>query len=250
MARPSLDIRAGATSAAVALFVERARAAKPGFDVTGESDAAAVAEICARLDGIPLAIELAAARMVSMSPSDVRDRLGDRFRLLSGARRGLERHQTLRHAVQWSYELLTEDERFVLQHCSVFADGFDLGAIARVCDRFDEYTMLDLLDSLVRRSLVTTQQLRDHTRYGLLETIRQFAEDQLAATGVIADVRDRHARYYAATVVEQWAIWDGPRQVSLRIGLMLSLRTCGPGSGGPPTVTTSTPRWQSLRTRP
>ena len=208
---PSLDVKAGAASAAVALFVERARAVKPGFRLDNDTDGIAVAEICTRLDGIALAIELAAARMVSMSPTDVRDRLGDRFRLLSGGRRGLERHQTLRHAVQWSYELLTDDERVVLQHSSVFADGFDLAAITTGCGSFDEYVMLDLVDSLVRKSLVTAHQLPGgRARYGLLETIRQFAEDQLAATETIGEVRDRHARHYAEQAIAYWDMWDGP----------------------------------------
>lgn len=103
--------------------------------------------------------ETDAEAMRGAFPSDVRDRLGDRFRLLSGARRGLERQQTLRHAVQWSYELLNDDERFVLHHCSVFADGFDLAAVTAVCERFDEYTVLDLVDSLVRKSLVTGKSI-------------------------------------------------------------------------------------------
>ncbi len=208
---PSLDVRAGPTSAAVELFTERARAVKPGFVLDTDADRAAVTEICTRLDGIALAIELAAARMVSMSPTDVRDRLSDRFRLLAGARRGLERHQTLRHAVQWSYELLDDDERLVLQHASTFADGFDIAAITHLCERFDEYTMLDLVDSLVRKSLVTTPQSSGgHARYGLLETIRQFAEDRLAESGTISAVRDRHARYYGAQAIAYWEIWDGP----------------------------------------
>ncbi len=207
---PSLDVKAGASSAAVELFVERARAAKPGFRLDTDTDATAVTEICTRLDGIALAIELAAARMMSMSPTEVLARLNDRFRLLSGSRRGLERHQTLRHAVQWSYELLTDDERVVLQHASVFADGFNLAAITEVCGSFDEFVMLDLVDSLVRKSLVTAQQSAGNTRYGLLETIRQFAEDELAATGNIGDVRDRHARYYAAQAIVFWDLWDGP----------------------------------------
>ncbi len=208
---PSLDVKAGATSAAVELFVERARAVKPGFRLDNDTDSAAVTEICTRLDGIALAIELAAARMVSMSPTDVRDRLGDRFRLLSGGRRGLERHQTLRHAVQWSYELLTDDECVVLRHASVFADGFDVAAITELCGSFDEYVMLDLVDSLVRKSLVTAQQSPGgRARYGLLESIRQFAEDELAATGAVGDVRDRHSRYYAAQAIAYWDGWDGP----------------------------------------
>ena len=211
---PSLDIRGGATSAAVELFVERAQAVVAGFSLEGGADTTAVTEICRRLDGIALAIELAAARMVSMSALDVRDRLGDRFRLLSGSRRGLERHQTLRHAVQWSYDLLDDDERTVLGCCSVFADGFDLVAATHVCggDGLDEYTVLDLLDSLVRKSLVTAGRAGGHARYGLLETIRQFAEDQLAATATIGKVRDRHAGYFADQAIAYWDIWGGPRQ--------------------------------------
>jgi tetratricopeptide (TPR) repeat protein len=148
-----------------------------------------------------------------MNPVEVRDRLGDRFRLLSGSRRGFERHQTLHHAVHWSYELLDENEQTLLNRCSVFAGGFDLPAAVEVCgDGLDEYVVLDLLDSLVRKSLVTIEQVLSHTRYGLLETIRQFAEEQLASTATITEVRDRHARFFADQAVAHWAIWDGPRQ--------------------------------------
>jgi predicted ATPase len=210
---PSLDIQGGANSAAVELFIERAQSVKPDFAPGTGAEADAVAEICRRLDGIALAIELAAARMVSMSAQDVRDRLGDRFRLLSGSRRGLERHQTLRNTVQWSYDLLDDDERAVLGCCSVFAGGFDLAAAGHLCaDRLDEYDVVDRLDSLVRKSLVTTEQAGGHVRYGMLETIRQFAEEQLAATGSIDAVRDRHARYFADQAVAFCDLWDGPRQ--------------------------------------
>ena len=210
---PSLDVRAGAKSAAVELFVERARTVNPRFEGTEDAQIDAVTEICRRLDGIALAIELAAARMVSMSVQDVRDRLDDRFRLLSGSRRGLERHQTLRHAVQWSYDLLDGDERAVLDRCSVFAGGFDLAAAVYACEGgLDEYAVLDVLDSLVRKSLVVAEQTQDHARFGMLETIRQFAEDRLAATGTIVQVRDRHARYFADQALSYWDIWDGPRQ--------------------------------------
>ena len=105
---PSLDVGAGVDSAAVALFVERAQHVSPGFSVGDVGEAAAVVEICRRLDGIPLAIELAASRMASMTAGEVRDRLDHRFRLLVGSRRGLHRHQTLRHAVAWSYDLLDD----------------------------------------------------------------------------------------------------------------------------------------------
>jgi predicted ATPase len=207
---PSLEFREGTDSAAVALFVERAKAVSPSFGLADEADAAAVMEICRRLDGIPLAIELAAARLMVMSAQDVRDRLGDRFRLLSGSRRGLERHQTLRQAVQWSYDLLGDDERTVLQRCSVFAGGFDLVAAAAICAHADEYAVLDLLESLARKSLVAVEHVGGHARYGMLETIRQFAEEQLAATDTIDDVRHVHARYFGEQATLRWERWDGP----------------------------------------
>jgi predicted ATPase/class 3 adenylate cyclase len=211
---PSLEVAGGVGSAAVELFVERAQAVAPGFGLADPGDAAAVIEICRRLDGMALAIELAAARMVSMSPQDVADRLGDRFRLLAGPRRGLARHQTLRQAVGWSYDLLGEDERRVLNHVSVFAGGFDLAAAGAVLghDSEDEYAVLDVMDSLVRKSLVVVERVGGHARYGLLETIRQFAEEQLAATGTIGAVRDRHARHFAQRAVTDWDLWDGPGQ--------------------------------------
>ena len=208
---PPLEVQSGAGSAAVELFVERARAVSPEFAL--DDDVGAVTEICQRLDGIALAIELAAARMVSMTPADVRDRLGDRFRILSGSRRGLDRHQTLRQAVEWSYDLLSDDERALLNRCSAFADGFDADAAAHVAgDDLDEYMVLDLLDALVRKSLVIAERGGGHARYGLLETIRQFAEDQLAATDVFDQVRNRHAQYFADQVSAYFEVWDGPEQ--------------------------------------
>jgi len=209
---PSLDVSAALGSAAVALFAERAQAVNPDFVLREDSESAAVIEICRRLDGIALAIELAAARTVSMSTIDVRDRLGDRFRLLAGARRGLERHQTLRQAVGWSFELLDSAERSLLCSASVFAGGFDAAAAVAVCaSGQDEYAVLDLLDSLVRKSLVTIERRAGPARYGLLETIRQFAAEELAATGASDDLRDRHATYFAAEVVTQLDASHGPR---------------------------------------
>ena len=158
----SLDAAAGIDSAAVSLFVERAQGISPGFSMDDGDEAAAVIEICQRLDGIPLAIELAASRMASMTASEMRDRLDHRFRLLIGSRRGLERHHTLRHAVGWSYDLLDDTEKLVLDRCSVFAGGFDLQsacAIAGSDDR-DEYAILEVLDALVRKSLAARRAVR------------------------------------------------------------------------------------------
>ena len=199
-------------------------------------------EICTRLDGIALA----AARMVSISAAEVRDRLGDRFRLLLGAVAGLERHQTLRHAVGWSYDLLGGNERTVLQRCSVFTGGFALAAAAaHLHDNLAEYSVLD---SLVRKSLVTADPVGGHVRYGLLETIRQFAEDQLAATGSIEAVLDRHARCFAAQVVAHWDIWDGPGYRDTAEWWTPSWPTCAPRSAGPPTVAVWSPPRRSPST--
>ena len=209
---PPLDVDEGVASPAVSLFVERATAATPDFSLDGPSTVDAVTDICQRLDGIALAIELAAAWMVSMSAEEVRDRLGDRFRLLSGGRRGLERHQTLRQAVSWSYDLLTYDERSVLECCSVFADGFDLEAISVAYGSDDEFLMLDLVEGLVRKSLLLARRLDGKTRYRALETIRQFGEERLVASGRMLEVRDRHAQFYREQMARHWTLWDGPNQ--------------------------------------
>ena len=146
-------------------------------------------EICRRLDGIPLAIELAASRMASMTAIEVYDGLDQRFRLLVGSRRGLERHQTLRHAVQWSYDLLSEGEKALLERCSVFSGGFDLESACAVTGSDDDCATLHLLDALVRKSLLVADRSTGHTRYSTLETIRQFAEEQLVTHGEAGDAR-------------------------------------------------------------
>ena len=194
---------------AVDLFVERASGVVQGFSI---GDAEVISEICRRLDGIPLAVELAASRMASMTAIEVRDRLDHRFRLLVGSRRGLERHQTLRHAVQWSYDLLDDPEKRLLERCSVFAGGFDLESACAVCNSGDDFTTLDLLDALVRKSLVTADRPSARTRYSMLETIRQFAEEQLVAGGAACDSRNAHARHFAAREPVIMSVWDGPRQ--------------------------------------
>jgi predicted ATPase len=211
---PSLDVGAGIDSAAVSLFVERARSVAPRFSMEKPHEAAAVVEICRRLDGIPLAIELAASRMASMTASEVRDRLDQRFRLLVGSRRGLARHHTLRHAVAWSYDHLDDAEKELLTRCSVFAGGFDVQSACAVggSDSLDEYAILDLLDALVRKSLLVADRSSGQTRFSMLETIRQFAEEQLVARGEATEARTAHALYYAGSEADILALWDSPRQ--------------------------------------
>jgi predicted ATPase len=211
---PSLDVDAGVDSAAVALFVERAQYVSPRFTFGDDGEAAAVVEICRRLDGIPLAIELAASRMATMTASEVRDRLDQRLRLLVGSRRGMERHQTLRHAVTWSYDLLDDAEKALLDRCSVLAGGFDLQSACAVAgfDNIDDLATLDLLDALVRKSLLVADRSSGRTRFSMLETIRQFAEEQLAASGAATEARAAHARHFAGREADILALWDSPRQ--------------------------------------
>ena len=209
---PSLDINAGTESAAVNLFLDRAHSVVSDFSLAQPGEADAVVEICRRLDGIPLAIELAASRMASMTASEVRDRLDQRFRLLVGSRRGLERHQTLRHAVAWSYDLLDDAEKTVLESCSVFAGGFDLHSACAVTGSDDDFATLDLLDALVRKSLFVADRSSGRTRYSMLETIRQFAEEQLVAGGEASEIRAAHSRYFAGREADIMALWDSPRQ--------------------------------------
>ena len=211
---PSLDVGAGIDSASATLFVERARSVAQRFSLAGAEEAAAVVDICQRLDGIPLAIELAASRMASMTASEVRDRLDHRFRLLVGSRRGIARHHTLRHAVAWSYDLLDDAEKALLERCSVFAGGFDLQSACAVAGfgDSDDFTLLDRLDALVRKSLLIADRSRGRTRFSMLETIRQFAEEQLVASGAAVDVRNAHARHFAGRETDILALWDSPRQ--------------------------------------
>lgn len=211
---PPLEVNTGIDSEAVTLFAKRAQAVSPRFSVANDDVADPVVEICARLDGIPLAIELAASRMGSMTAGEVRDRLDHRFQLLVGSRRGLQRHHTLRHAVAWSYDLLDHAERTVLQRCSVFAGGFDLQSACAVAGReeFDEYATLDVLDSLVHKSLLVADRSSRRTRFSMLETIRQFAEEQLVASGEAETSRVAHSRYYARLEADILALWDSPRQ--------------------------------------
>ncbi|HEX2785236.1 MAG TPA: LuxR C-terminal-related transcriptional regulator, partial [Ilumatobacteraceae bacterium] len=205
-----LALDGGISSDAVTLFVERASAARAGFGLYDSQTAAAVTEICATLDGLPLGIELAAARMATMSAVEVRDRLGDRFRLLKGSDRRPERQQTLQLAVGWSYDLLNDDERELLCNTSVFSGGFDLAGVSSLVDDADDVDLLERLDSLVRKSLVVVNHAATRTRYGMFETIRQFAEAQLQATGELEQLRDRHAAHFARAATARYDRWNGP----------------------------------------
>jgi predicted ATPase/DNA-binding SARP family transcriptional activator len=182
------------------LFVVRARAIAPGFQ-PDEPTMRAVADICARLDGLPLAIELAAARMRAFAAGDVLARLGDRFRLLTaGARTAPPRHATLRAVVDWSYDLLFDEERRVFERMSVFAGACPLEAAEQVCagDPVGAENVADLLARLVDKSLVTAIPTGRGIRFGLLQTLAQYGQERLAARGELADVRARHARWVAS----------------------------------------------------
>jgi predicted ATPase/DNA-binding CsgD family transcriptional regulator len=205
-----LNLTGGEASDAVTLFVDRARTVRAHFGLRDPETATAVTEICATLDGLPLGIELAAARMAAMSAVEVRDRLADRFRLLHGATPVAARQLTLHDAVAWSYDLLTDDERALLRLASVFAGGFDLTTVCAVAEASDDVDVLRSLDSLVRKSLVVADHTASRTRYTLFETIRQFAEDRLAESAALAPTRDRHAEYFARESVARWARWNGP----------------------------------------
>jgi predicted ATPase len=175
---------AGIDSAAVSLFVVRARSVAQRFSISQRGEAVAVVDICRRLDGIPLAIELAASRMASMTVSEVRERLDQRFRLLVGSRRGLARHQTLRHAVAWSYDHLEDAERAVLERCSVFAGGFDRESACPVMGSADDFTTLDLLDALVRKSLLAADRWSGRSRFRCWRRSASLPEDAGLDDGV------------------------------------------------------------------
>jgi non-specific serine/threonine protein kinase len=191
-------------SAAVALFVARARARRGDFVLTAQN-ARAVAAVCARLDGIPLAIELAAARVDSLGVEGIAARLDDRFRLLTGGpRTALPRQRTLRAALDWSYDLLGKAEQALLDRLSVFAGGWTLAAAETICteDGIEQWEVLDLLGSLVNKSLVQTEEAGGELRYMLLETVRQYGHERLAAAGGVERLRDRHLAWYLALAEE------------------------------------------------
>ncbi|MFV8319889.1 LuxR C-terminal-related transcriptional regulator [Mycobacterium sp. 23] len=203
---PSLSL----AGEAVELFADRARQARPDF-VVNDGNTALIREICERLDGMPLAIELAAARIRALSLQQIGSSLHDRFRLLTGgARTAVRRQQTLRASVDWSHALLTDPERVLFRRLAVFTGGFDLEAAQAIgaCTEMESYQLLDQLSLLVDKSLVVALETSAETntdggmRYSLLETVRQYAQEKLGESGEAEETRTRHRDYYTSTATE------------------------------------------------
>ena len=197
---------------AVELFCERARSVDHGFEPT-ETDLDVIAGICERLDGMPLAVELAASRVRVMSLGQLADRLADRFRLLRSSARGgaAERHQTLGATVEWSYRLLSGDEQVMFDRLSVFAGSFDFDAVEAVCgvDPLDPLDVLDLLSGLVDKSLVALERRPDAVRYRLLETLRQYGAERLVERGGREQLLDRHLAQFVEVAEQAQRAFEG-----------------------------------------
>ncbi|HZV76973.1 MAG TPA: adenylate/guanylate cyclase domain-containing protein [Candidatus Babeliales bacterium] len=193
---PSLEVQD-----AVQLFADRARAADSRFELTGENEPF-VAEICRRLDGIPLAVELAAARVNLLSPRQLTQKLNERFRLLTGGDKSeLPRHQTLRATIDWSFDLLDERARAIFRKLSIFVGGWTLEAAVEICgDESDEWEVMESLGSLVDKSLVVVESAGEERRYDMLSTIREYARERLVQADEFEATAARHARFYAAFV--------------------------------------------------
>jgi predicted ATPase/class 3 adenylate cyclase len=186
---------------AARLFIERATTVQPHFAVTPQN-AASIAQICQRLDGIPLALELAAARVKVFAVEQIADRLNDRFKLLTGgSRTALPRQQTLRAAIDWSHDLLPQEERALLRRLSVFIGGWSFEAAESICGDAN-LDSLEALSHLVDKSLVVVDQQSEAARYRLLETVRQYARDKLMESGESIEIRDRHLKFFLQFVTE------------------------------------------------
>ena len=242
----------------VRLFIERASLVQPNFLIT-DTNAPAIAQICLRLDGIPLAIELAAARVRSLSVNQIAERLDDRFRLLTGGSRTvLERHQTLRAAVDWSYNLLSPKEQLLLRRLSVFSGGWTLDATEQVCAGQSDISpdeMLELLTRLVDKSLISL----DNSRYIILEITRQYAREKLLESGESQILRDRHLTFYMSLAEQiepklrtservQWMEAVQPEADNFRAALDWSLSgsTHGNAEKSLQLVITLAPFWQAV----
>src|SRR5918994_1266847 len=200
---------------AVRLFIERARAAKSDFKITSDN-APAVAEICARLDGLQLAIELAAARIKLLPPRAILDRLGDRLRLLTGGARNLpERQRTLRGAIEWSYELLTAEERTLFARLAVFSGGSTLEAIEKVCDPRGDLSVdaLEIASSLLDKSLLRREEgAEGEPRFVMLETIHEYARERLDKSGEAGEIKRLHAEYFLGLSEQGESKLRGPEE--------------------------------------
>lgn len=228
----------------VRLFIDRALRARPNFEVNNDN-APAVAEICQRLEGIPLAIELAAARVRLLTADQIASGLTDRFHLLTGgARTALPRQQTLRASVDWSYELLSEEERLLLMRLSVFAGGFSLDAVEEVCEGggIERRRILDLVSSLVDKSLVVVEDEGRLAHYRLLETVRHYGRERLRESGMEAETRDSHLDFFVGMAeksligfegesVVTWLDWVEREADNLRAAMEWSFRSSSPSKG-------------------
>jgi predicted ATPase/class 3 adenylate cyclase len=213
--QPGDDIERLIHADAISLFVERGRQVKAGFALS-DNNSRAVIDICQRLDGVPLAIELAAARVMALSPAELLRRLDRRFQVLAGGRRGaVERHATLRAAIDWSYDLLTSAEQRLLARMSVFSGGCTLEAIEEICsgEPVERDDVMDLVAGLVARSLVVAQDNDIGTRYRLLETIRQYGEERLADCKETEEFQVRHVAFYTQFSSDAAENTHGPDQL-------------------------------------
>jgi len=240
---------------AVMLFVERAAAASGAFELTAANQAA-VAELCRRLDGLPLAIELAAVRTRALTPGQIRGRLSDRFRLLTGGSRvALPRHQTLRTTIEWSYELLAPAERTLLARLCVFAGRYRLADVEAVCcsDDLPASDMLDLLSSLLDKSLVIKEEAAGTACYRLHETMRAYARLQLHAANEEVALEQRCADYYLMRCEQfaaegrhrllEWLDWMDLEIDNVRAVLRRCLEQHGETSARTPPDASRRPRW-------
>jgi predicted ATPase len=211
---------------AARLFLDRAEATGADLAV-GAADAAAIAEICRRLDGLPLAIELAAARVIALGPGEIAAHLDERFRLLTGGRRApVERHHTLRATIDWSYALLDEQEQTVFDHLGVFPASFDSPAAQAIAaaGRVEPWDVLDGLTSLVAKSMLNVDRSSPgRTRYQMLESLRHYARERLDAAGRSDAARRHHARYYATAAAEISPNLIGPDEAAWRRRLVADL---------------------------
>jgi predicted ATPase/DNA-binding CsgD family transcriptional regulator len=211
-------------SEAVSLFIDRAATVVPGFAITADNGAA-IARLCRRLDGIPLAIELAAMRLRVLSAQQILERLDDRYRLLTSGTRTLARHQTLKAAIDWSYDLCSAQEQILWARLSVFSGGFDLEAAEHTCSdgNIAPGEIRDLVAGLVDKSIAAREERDAQTRFRLLETLRQYGRDRLVESGQAAHVQRRHCDYYHDLALRAEADYIGPRQAESLRRLRLEL---------------------------